>query len=186
MTGTHDFQVVSSRDIHIGRVVGLRLDEVAMPGGATAKREVVEHLGAVAVVALDDDGQVALIHQYRHPVGAHDWEIPAGLLDVEGEEPQHAAERELAEEADLVAARWERLLAFTPSPGSSDEVLTVFLATELSDVPPAERHHREHEEAGMPTGWVRIDDAVAAVLGGRVRNAPMMLSVLALAERLGR
>lgn len=180
--------VDSSRTVYHGAVWDVRRDEVRLDADTVA-RDYVAHPGSVAVAAVRTDRgapEVLVIQQYRHPVGAHDWEIPAGLLDVEGEEPQHAAERELAEEADLVAARWERLLAFTPSPGSSDEVLTVFLATELSDVPPAERHHREHEEAGMPTGWVRIDDAVAAVLGGRVRNAPMMLSVLALAERLGR
>lgn len=149
-------------------------------------RDYISHPGAVLVAAVRDDRdepELCVIRQYRHPVAAEDWELPAGLLDVEGESLVTAAQRELAEEVDLQAAVWEELLRFTPSPGSLGEEITVFLATGLSEVPEADRHEREHEEAGMPVGWVSLPDAVAAVLGGQVRNGPLMLTVLALHAR---
>lgn len=178
-------RVVASATPFRGRVWDVRRDTFRI-GGEEVVREYVAHTGAVAVLAVREDRgepEIFLVRQYRHPVGAHDWEIPAGLLDVEGEEPLVAAQRELAEEADLVAGTWAELIAFTPSPGGLDEVIRVFVATDLTDVPAADRHQREHEEAGMPCGWVSLSDAVAAVLGGQVRNAPMMLSVLAYAAR---
>lgn len=179
--------VVASEVAFTGRVWDVRRDQVDLGGGSVVTRDVVEHDGAVLVLAVREDRgvpEVLLIRQYRHPVAAEDWELPAGLLDVEGEDPLQAARRELAEEADLRAEHWEQLLSFTPSPGSLGEVITAFVATGLSEVPAGERHVREHEEAGMPVGWVRVPDVVAAVLGGQVRNGPMIVGVLALAARL--
>ncbi|AXH95069.1 NUDIX domain-containing protein [Ornithinimicrobium avium] len=178
--------VTHSETAFTGAVWDVRRDRVRL-GEDEVVREYVAHTGAVAVLAVREDRgepEVFLVRQYRHPVGAQDWEIPAGLLDVEGEDPVLAAQRELAEEADLRAGSWERLTAFTPSPGGLDEVITVYLATDLTDVPAEERFDREAEEAGMSCGWVALSEAVAAVLGGKVRNAPMMLSVLAYAARL--
>lgn len=175
--------VTSSETAFAGAVWDVRRDRVRL-GGHEVVREYVAHTGAVAVLAVREDRgrpEIFLIRQYRHPVGAEDWEIPAGLLDVEGEDPLVAAQRELAEEGDLRAERWEPLTEFTTSPGGLDEVIRVYLATGLSDVPPGERFEREGEEAGMPCGWVPLPEAVRAVLGGRVRNAPMMLAVLAYA-----
>ncbi|WP_149814700.1 NUDIX domain-containing protein [Serinicoccus marinus] len=162
-----------------GAVWNVHRDEVELDDGP-ATREYVHHTGAVAVLAVREDRgapEIFVIRQYRHPIGTEDWEIPAGLLDVEGEPPEEAARRELAEEADLRAEHWEPLVSFTPSPGGLDETIHVFVATGLSDVPQAERHAREGEEAGMPCGWVTLSDAVAAVLGGQVRNGPLLLSV---------
>ncbi|MFB9730437.1 NUDIX domain-containing protein [Ornithinimicrobium kibberense] len=179
--------VVASEVAFTGKVWDVRRDQVDLGGGSVVTRDVVEHDGAVLVLAVREDRggpEVLLIRQYRHPVAAEDWELPAGLLDVEGEDPLRAARRELAEEADLRAEHWEQLLSFTPSPGSLGEVITAFVATGLSEVPAGERHVREHEEAGMPVGWVRVPDVVAAVLGGQVRNGPMIVGVLALAARL--
>lgn len=179
-------EVVGSRVSFHGQVWDVRTDEVDLGGGTVATRDYIEHTGAVAVLAVREDRgepEVLVLRQYRHPIGAEDWELPAGLLDVEGEEPVTTAQRELAEEADLQAGVWEELLSFTPSPGSLGEVITVFVATGLTDLPEDQRHEREHEEAGMPTGWVGLDDLVAAVLGGQVRNGPMMLAVLAYAAR---
>ncbi|OLT19791.1 ADP-ribose pyrophosphatase [Ornithinimicrobium sp. CNJ-824] len=179
--------VVASEVAFTGKVWDVRRDHVDLGGGSVVTRDVVEHDGAVLVLAVREDRggpEVLLIRQYRHPVAAEDWELPAGLLDVEGEDPLQAARRELAEEADLRAEHWEQLLSFTPSPGSLGEVITAFVATGLSEVPAGERHVREHEEAGMPVGWVRVPDVVAAVLGGQVRNGPMIVGVLALAARL--
>ena len=178
--------VTSTETVFEGRVWDVVADEVDLGGPEPVRREYVAHTGAVAVLAVREDRgvpEVLVIRQYRHPIGAEDWELPAGLLDVEGEDPVRAAARELAEEADLTADSWEELVALTPSPGGLDEVITLFVATGLADVPDHERHEREHEEAGMPTGWVSLDDAVAAVLAGQVRNGPMMLGVLAFAVR---
>lgn len=178
--------VTSSETVLQGRVWDVRRDTVDLGEGGTVVREYVAHPGAVAVLAVREDRgepEVLLIRQYRHPIGAEDWELPAGLLDVPGEDPVEAARRELAEEADLRADTWEHLVATTTSPGGMDEVITIFVATDLSDVPAAERFEREGEEVGMPTGWVPLSVAVEAVLVGQVRNAPMMLGVLALAAR---
>ncbi len=149
-------------------------------------REYVDHPGAVAVVALDDDGRVALVNQYRHPVRSVLWEIPAGLLDVEGEDAQLAAARELAEEADLRAARWDVLADFLTSPGISNEALRVFLARDLSPVPEAERHERTEEEAGMELRWVPLDEVVERVLDGSLHNPSTIVGAMsAFAARAG-
>ncbi len=142
-------------------------------------REYVAHTGAVAVIALDDEDRVLLLSQYRHPVGHVLWEPPAGLLDVPGEDPVRAAARELAEEADLVAGRWWRLVEFFTTPGGSSERITVFLARDLSPVPEAERFVREDEEAAMVARWVPLDEAVEGVLGDRFASPTTTVGVLA-------
>ncbi|GAA1304427.1 NUDIX hydrolase [Saccharothrix xinjiangensis] len=176
MTGRHEFSTVSSRDVHVGRVVALRVDEVVMPGGGTAKREVVEHLGAVAVVALDDDGAVTLIHQYRHPLGRRLWELPAGLLDAAGESPLSAARRELAEEVGLAASTWETLVDVAASPGFTDEVVRVFLARGLSVV---DRDAQGEEEADLEAETFPLDEAVAMALAGDIVNGAAVSGLLA-------
>jgi len=174
--GEHDFRVVSSTDVHIGRVVGLRIDEVAMPGGATAKREVVEHLGAVAIAAVDDDGAITLIHQYRHPLGRRIWELPAGLLDHAGEDPVETARRELVEEAGLAAGRWDTLVDVAASPGFTDEVVRVFLARDLT---PVDREVLGDEEADLVVHRVPLAEAVRMVLAGEIVNGATVGGVLA-------
>jgi ADP-ribose pyrophosphatase len=175
-TGRHRFDVVSTRDIHVGRILALRMDEVIMPGGVTANREVIEHPGAVAVAALDDHDQVTLIHQYRHPLGGRIWELPAGLVDHAGENPIEAARRELAEEVGLAAERWSVLVDIATSPGLSDEVIRVYLATGLSTV------HREvlgDEEADLVARRVPLEVAVGMVFAGEIVNAPAVCGLLA-------
>jgi 8-oxo-dGDP phosphatase len=149
-------------------------------GGELLVREFIRHPGAVAIVALDDRDRVRVIRQYRHPVGQELWEVPAGLLDVAGEPMLAAAQRELAEEADLVAARWDVLVDFFTTPGSSSELIRVFLARELAEVPEHQRHERTGEEAGMPMAWVPVAEAVEAVLSGRVHNPSTAMGLLAL------
>jgi 8-oxo-dGDP phosphatase len=177
----HDFRTVSSEDVHVGRVVALRVDEVEMPGGGTAKREIVEHMGAVAVVAVDDAGQVVLIHQYRHALGRHLWELPAGLLDHDGEEPVIGARRELAEEVGLDAARWDTLVDTAASPGFTDEVVRVYLARELSEV---DREVQGEEEADLEIHRFPLDEAVRMVLAGEVVNSSAVAGLLAAREVL--
>ncbi|WP_410665203.1 NUDIX domain-containing protein [Amycolatopsis sp. lyj-84] len=174
--GKHEFTVASTRDVHIGRVVGLRVDEVVMPGGGTARREVVEHLGAVAVVALDADGAVTLIHQYRHPVGRRLWELPAGLIDKAGEDPVGAAKRELVEEVGLSAERWETLVDVAASPGFTDEVVRVYLARELSEV---DREILGEEEADLVMRKFPLAEAVRMALAGELVNGATVGGVLA-------
>ena len=171
--------------VHEGRVWDLARDVVDL-GASQVVREYVAHTGAVAVIALDDDDRVLLLSQYRHPVRHVLWEPPAGLLDVPGEDPVRAAARELAEEADLVAGRWWRLVEFFTTPGGSSERITVFLARDLSPVPDADRFVREDEEASMVPVWVPLDEAVAGALGDRFASPSTVVGVLAAAAARAR
>ncbi|UOZ05896.1 NUDIX domain-containing protein [Amycolatopsis sp. WQ 127309] len=174
--GEHEFTVAASRDVHIGRVVGLRIDQVVMPGGNTAAREVIEHLGAVAIVALDEDQQVTLVHQYRHPMGHRLWELPAGLIDHLGEDPVGTAKRELVEEVGLAAADWATLVDVAASPGFTDEVVRIFLARGLSDV---ERDVLGDEEADLVVRKFPLAEAVRMALAGELVNGATVSGVLA-------
>ena len=171
--------VLSSVLAFAGRVWDVRSEEVDLGAGGVVTRDFVDHTGAVAVLALDDEDRVVLVQQYRHPVGAFEWELPAGLLDVDGEAAHLSAARELHEEADLVAGEWHLLLDHNSSPGGSTEALRVFLARDLSQVPEAERFQREGEELGMPVRRVPLAVLVEAVLAGDVHNGTLMTSVLA-------
>ncbi|WP_255491836.1 MULTISPECIES: NUDIX domain-containing protein [unclassified Actinotalea] len=173
--------VLRTEELHDGMVWDVVRETVDLGEGRTVRREFVRHPGAVAVIALDDDDRVLLLRQYRHPVRSELWEPPAGLLDVPGEDLQVAAARELAEEADLVAGSWWVLLDYLTSPGGSDEAIRVFLARDLTPVPDAERHVREDEERDMELRWVPLDDAVAAVRAGAIRNPSAVNGVLAAA-----
>lgn len=177
--------VVAHTLIHEGRVWDLVSDEVDL-GGSTVVREWVDHPGAVAVIALDDEDRVLLLSQYRHPVRSELWEPPAGLLDVEGEAHVAAAARELAEEADLVAASWWRLVDIYTTPGGSSERIVVFLARGLTPVPDDERFERTDEEATMVPVWVPLDDAVDAALAGRLHSPTAVTGVLAAAAARAR
>jgi ADP-ribose pyrophosphatase len=175
-----NWPVVSSAELVRGRLVRVRTDKVRMPDDELAERDVVIHPGAVAVLALDDAGQVLLIRQYRHPVRRLLWEIPAGLRDVSGEPPWVTARRELLEEAGYRARDWRLLADYYTSPGFSTERLRVFLARDLEFVPEAERDFvPEAEEAELVTAWLPLDDAVRKVFAGDLHNGVAALGVLA-------
>ncbi|KKK04942.1 NUDIX domain-containing protein [Micromonospora sp. HK10] len=178
----HRYEVTEHREIWSGRIFSVVSDDVTMPGGGTAARDWIAHVGAVAVVALDDAGQVVLIRQYRHPVGRHLWELPAGLMDVSGEDLAAAAVRELAEEADLTAGRVDVLVDLHSSPGFSNEVVRVFLARELAEVPADQRHERRDEEADLQVVRIDLDEAVRMVLAGEITNASCVAGLLAAAR----
>lgn len=147
-----------------------------MPGGGSARREVVEHYGAVAVVALDEDGNVVLVYQYRHPLGRRLWELPAGLLDLGGERPEVTAARELAEEVGLAAEQWRVLVDLDSTPGFSDESVRIFLATGLTDIG---RPEPEHEEADMVVERIPLKEAVRQVFSGEIVNGIAVAGILA-------
>ena len=178
----HEFQVLKSETIYRGSVITLRRDTVAMPGGGDSVREVVDHPGAVAVVAIDDDGRVVLLRQYRHPVGAHLWELPAGLRDADGEPPVETAKRELAEEALLAADRWSLLTTTYSTPGFCNEMVLVYLAEGLRAVDRPDGFTVEHEEADMTIERVPFADAVQRVFDGDIRNAIAVIGLLAAAR----
>lgn len=172
----HDFTTVSSETIHVGKIFALRADEVVMPGGKTARREIVEHYGAVAIVAMDESNNVALVYQYRPAVGERLWELPAGLLDIGGEAPPLSAARELEEEAGLTARDWSVLVDVASAPGFSDECVRVYLATGLTDVGRPEAHD---EEADLRLEWFPLADAVQMVLSGEIVNSLAVAGILA-------
>jgi len=172
--------VVSSAELLRGRLVTVRTDKVRMPANNVAEREVVIHPGAVAVLALDDAGQVLLIRQYRHPVSRLLWEIPAGLRDVTGEPPWATARRELLEEAGYRARDWRVLVDYYSSPGFSTERLRIFLARDLEFVPKAERDFvPEDEETQLVSAWLPLEEAVRKVLAGELHNGVAALAVMA-------
>jgi 8-oxo-dGTP pyrophosphatase MutT (NUDIX family) len=168
--------------VYEGHVFSLHRDTVAMPGGGDSVREVVRHPGAVAVVALDDEDRVLLLRQYRHPVGGYLWELPAGLRDADGEPPLATAQRELAEEAELAAARWSLLTTIYSSPGFCDEQVLIYLAEDLTAADRPDGFTVEHEEADMTLERVPLGDAVQRVFDGDIRNASAVVGLLAAAQ----
>jgi len=172
----HVFETTSSETLYTGKIFALRRDQVRMPGDKVVTREVVEHFGAVAVVALDERGNICLVYQYRHALGRRLWELPAGLLDVKGEAAQLTAARELEEEAGLRADTWQVLVDLDSTPGFSDESVRVYLATGLSVVDRPEAHD---EEADMTLQWLPLAEAARRVLGGEVVNAIAVAGILA-------
>lgn len=172
--------IVEGATVFEGKVFDVNR-ETARFGDGTILREYTVHHGAVAVLPVDDDDRVLLINQYRHPIRTRSWEIPAGLLDVEGEDPLTAAKRELAEETDLVAADWSAPLRFFTSPGQSDEQVTLFEARNLSAA--ASPHDRLDEEAEIVLRWVTLDEALDAAFDGRIGNAIVLIALLAADAR---
>lgn len=180
--------VTESTTAWSGRIVDMVEDHVVVvEGEEPVVRQYTRHPGAVAVVAMrGEEGteEILLLRQYRHPVNASLWEIPAGLLDIPGEDSRVAAERELAEEADLKAARWDVLVDFFTSPGGSTEPLRVFLARDLETTETS--FEREDEEATMEYAWVSLSDALDWVLAGRLHNPSTVIGILSAHAARGR
>jgi len=171
-------EIIRSDVVFDGRVWDVRSDTFLLDGEKIT-RDYVDHTGAVAILALDERDRVLLIKQYRHPVRMREWELPAGLLDMHGESPLLAAQRELAEEADLVAETWDLLTEFMTSPGGSNEVLRVYLARGVSPAP--EVFARTEEEAGIELRWVPLDDVVDGVLARDLQNSILAIATLSAA-----
>lgn len=172
----HEFETLTSETVYVGSIFALRADEVRMPGGTTARREVVEHYGSVAVVALDDDNNVMLVYQYRHALSRRLWELPAGLLDLGDEPPHLTAARELEEETGLAADQWRVLVDLDSAPGFSDESVRIYLATGLSNIGRPQAHD---EEADMVLRWFPLAQAVRMVFNGEIVNSIAVSGILA-------
>ncbi|QOV39305.1 NUDIX hydrolase [Streptomyces ferrugineus] len=163
----------------VGNKTSVRTDDVVMPDGSVVRRDYQVHPGSVAVLALDEEDRVLLIRQYRHPVRQKLWEIPAGLLDVPGENPLHAAQRELYEEAHVKAEDWRVLTDVYTTPGGCDEAVRIFLARDLSEAD-GERFEVEDEEADLEHARVPVDELARAVLAGELHNNCLVVGVLSL------
>lgn len=165
--------------VYTGQVVTVHRDTLRQ-GDQEVTREVVDHADSVAVVAVDGRRRVLLVRQYRHPVGGFLWELPAGLLDGSGEDPLHAAQRELAEETGVTAKHWERLVELHPSPGMTGERVTIFLARDIGRDPQGQ-HPDEDEE--LEQRWIGLDEAVKWVRSGAITNGLAVAGLLAATSR---
>lgn len=173
-------ELIGRETVYEGRIWNVVHDTVQLSDdGSCIERDYIVHPGAVSILALDERERVLLVNQYRHPVGMRLWELPAGLLDVAGEPPLEGAKRELWEEADRTAESWAVLTDVFLSPGSSSEALRIFLARDVNLATEGQRHERTDEEAEIITRWVPLDEAVAAVLDGRIHNPSAVVGLLA-------
>ncbi|WP_234323763.1 NUDIX domain-containing protein [Streptomyces sp. NRRL F-2580] len=177
------WEVVASRTPFEGAKTSVKSDQVRMPDRAVVRRDYQVHPGSVCVLALDEQQRVLVLRQFRHPVRHRLWELPAGLLDVAGENPLHAAQRELYEEAHVRAEDWRVLADFFTSPGGSDEAVRVFLARDLAEAE-GERYVVSDEEADMEIARVPLGDLVRGILAGELGNPGLVTGVLALSAAL--
>jgi len=168
----------SIRNVFKGRVLTLNLEQVRLPNGRVAELEIAHHPGGAAVVALDADGRVCLLRQFRHAAGGWLTELPAGKLDG-GEPPLECARRELAEEAGMLARRWDGLGEYFSSPGVFTEVIHLFLARDLE---PTEARPEEHEV--FEANWVPLDEAVALAASGQLHDAKTLIGLLWARDRV--
>ncbi len=163
----------------------VRRDIISAPAHpeVTFGRLVVEHPGAAVVLAVDEEGRALVVEQYRHPAQTRFVELPAGLLDVPGEDPLVAAKRELLEEGAHTAREWTHLLTTYPSPGLSAEKHVFYLARGLHHVPDRGGFELHHEEADMTLAWVPVEDLIQGVLAGRLTDGPLALAVMTYSIR---
>ncbi|WP_369205459.1 NUDIX domain-containing protein [Streptomyces sp. PU-14G] len=178
-----EWEVTATSTPFQGNKTGVRTDQVVMPDGSVVGRDYQTHPGSVAILALDEQDRVLVVNQYRHPVREKLWEIPAGLLDVPGENPLAAAERELYEEAHTKAEDWRVLVDVYTTPGGSDEAVRIFLARQLSEVE-GERFEVSEEEADMEVARVPLEELVRGALAGELHNNCLVVGCLALSAAL--
>jgi 8-oxo-dGTP pyrophosphatase MutT (NUDIX family) len=170
-----------SRQIYKGRIVDLRVERVTLPNGASVELELMHHVGASAVAAVDERDRVVLIRQYRHAAGGYNWELPAGVLDSADELPEACAARELREETGLVAARLERLASIFTTPGFCDERIHLFLARGLRD----EGHTHEDDEVIAEIRRIPIEEAVTMIRNGDIVDGKTIAGLFLAAAAVG-
>ena len=173
-------EVLESEEVYKGKIITIKRDTLTRGDGKNFVRETAVSSDAVAVVAIDKQGRILLIRQYRHPMGRPVWEIPAGKMDVDGEQPEETAIRELQEETDTTAESVELLTLFLNSAGWTNEKTYVYLAKGLRDVP---EFQRENEEADIEKKWVSLDDAYEMVRTGELDDAKTVIGILLAKDR---
>lgn len=173
-------EVLESEEVYKGKIITIKRDTLTRGDGKNFVRETAVSSDAVAVVAIDEQGRILLIRQYRHPMGRPVWEIPAGKMDVDGEQPEETAIRELQEETDTTAESVELLTLFLNSAGWTNEKTYVYLAKGLRDVP---EFQRENEEADIEKKWVSLEDAYEMVITGELDDAKTVIGILLAKER---
>ncbi len=182
-------RVIESRVLHVGKFLTFRVDTVERADGSRATRDIAGHPGAVAIVALDGDGRVALVRQWRVPAGRALLEIPAGGLDVHGdgttEDPDLAAARELEEETGLRAGSWRKLATFFSAPGFTEELMHLYLATDLSSAA-ADGRLGPDEDERLIVEWRPWPEAVGAIESGEICDAKSIVGLLWLERLVGR
>ncbi|MFD8982270.1 NUDIX domain-containing protein [Streptomyces sp. NPDC059564] len=178
------WETLATRRPFEGAKTAVASDQVRMPDGSVVRRDYQVHPGSVCVVALDEEGRVLVIRQYRHPVRHRLWELPAGLLDVPGENPLHAAQRELYEEAYVKAEDWRVLADFFSSPGGSDEAVRIFVARGVSEAEGERYEETSSEEADLELAWVPVEELVRGILAGELSNAALVAGVLGVSAAL--
>ena len=173
-------EVLESEEVYKGKIITIKRDTLTRGDGKNFVRETAVSSDAVAVVAIDEQGRILLIRQYRHPMGRPVWEIPAGKMDVDGEQPEETAIRELQEETDTTAESVELLTLFLNSAGWTNEKTYVYLAKGLRDVP---EFQRENEEADIEQKWVSLEDAYEMVRTGELDDAKTVIGILLAKDR---
>lgn len=173
-------EVLESEEVYKGKIITIKRDTLTRGDGKNFVRETAVSSDAVAVVSIDEQGRILLIRQYRHPMGRPVWEIPAGKMDVDGEQPEETAIRELQEETDTTAESVELLTLFLNSAGWTNEKTYVYLAKGLRDVP---EFQRENEEADIEKKWVSLDDAYEMVRTGELDDAKTVIGILLAKDR---
>lgn len=176
--------ITASDVVYHGAVWNIRRETFDLPEAPGLVRDIMAHTGAVAIAVVNEQERILLVQQYRHPVRARLWEVPAGLLDVPGEDPFEAAQRELAEEADLRAGRWEVLTDSCLTPGGSSESIRLYLARDIELIDAADRHERSEEEAGFKFRWANLDEALDVMSAGEITNSIAQLALLQVARVL--
>ena len=172
-------RVLQHRRVYEGRVISLDVDEVSEPGGVMGTREVVRQSGSVAALPVFDDGRIVLVRQYRYAVSEYVWELPAGRRDPH-EAPEAGARRELEEEVGLKAGTLEPISTFWTTPGFCDEVMHLFRATALESVPA-----RPEADERIEPGTFTLDEAMAMVARGEIREGKTLVALLLEAARRG-
>ncbi|MDD3023998.1 MAG: NUDIX hydrolase [Syntrophomonadaceae bacterium] len=164
-------KTISSREVFSGRIIKLRVDSVTLPDGNISTREIVEHSGAVAIVAVDNGNMLWMVRQYRRPLEKVLLEIPAGTLE-EGEDPLSCAQRELAEETGLRAENWEKILEYYSVPGFCDEKLHLFLATELTEG----QSNLDHDEF-LEVDRIPLQQAYDSIFAGQIADGKSIIGI---------
>jgi ADP-ribose pyrophosphatase len=173
-------KVLNSRHVYAGRLFDLKVDEIEFKDGVVAQREIIRHPGAVAMVAIDPEGRVLLVSQYRHPAGARMLEIPAGTLEAD-EDPEEAVRREMQEEVGYLPNSIESIGGFYVAPGYCDEYIRLYVCTDLE---PSEAEADEDEDIEVEE--LTPDEALAKVEDGSISDAKSIIALTRWAQREGR